>query len=136
MTYREMYEKAKEIYEENEFDYEHIGLRFGDKKREVGEICDNSRSNRDREDVRDFPEYGTDEYWEMEDLGGTCAYDLSDSRTYEIHEAYDGMADQPAESVCARKHAFIIAGDLMAMGDPEDEGEVIIENAKVIANLF
>lgn len=37
-----------------------LGVRFENKVREIGEvITDKSRSNFDREDERDFPEYGT-----------------------------------------------------------------------------
>ena len=43
----------------------------------MGEIKSNGIPDIDREDARDYPEYDTDEYYELTELGGRQhAYDL------------------------------------------------------------
>lgn len=47
MNLKEACEKALEKYQD---DYWCLGIRFEDKKREIGEICECSKHNVDRED--------------------------------------------------------------------------------------
>ena len=73
MTTQEMIAKVTEIAENTELFY--VGIRFEDKKRTIGEIIEEcSKDNRERQDERDFPEYGTTEYDELPELNGVCAY--------------------------------------------------------------
>lgn len=137
MTIIEMYEKVREIQAANE-DYFCIGIRFEDKQREIGEECEWSRHNSDREDERDFPAYGTDEYQEMEVLDGTCAWDLESSVKYpgfgnRIDSYY---LDKEASYCFIPDHAYIIAGDKLGRHDDPDHGEILIKDAVVIAQLF
>lgn len=49
------------------------GLRFENKDRNIGDICETSRHNPERDDERDFPEYGTRQYKKLPRLDGTSA---------------------------------------------------------------
>lgn len=68
--------QCKEALKKFEDMYYYIGIRFEDKDREVGEICECSKHNLDREDEREFPVYGTPEYDELPELDGTSAWNL------------------------------------------------------------
>lgn len=136
MTYGEMFQIAKDFYEEHEWDYgeySKMGIRFEDKQREIGEICECSKSNPDREDARDFPEFGTVEYDELEELGGTSAWDLSQNRIYDFDSR---SANKSASSQFSTKHCYIIIGRYESHDIAEDEGEIIIQDAKVVMQLF
>lgn len=129
MTATEMKEMVMKIYKETAWehdgDYHEVGIRFENKEREIGEICENSKNNYDREDEREFPEYGTEEYEEMEEFGGTSAWDL---------KSFD---DWGAPEEFLTKHCYIVAGNYLTDRDAGlDDGEIVIENAKVIAKIF
>lgn len=109
-------------------DYWYAGIRFEDKEREVGEVIeDKSKHNIDREDEREFPEFGTDEYENMEELEGVSAWNLG---SFEFETNKENYA----------KHCYLIASDDMIVdidGDLElDENEQVMQNAVVIAKLF
>lgn len=117
---KEACEKAFEKYQD---DYWYIGIRFEDKEREIGEICECSRHNIDREDERDFPEYGTPEYEELFELDGTSAYNLETYRDY--------------EEFFISKHCYIIAGNRITNRDDGlDDNEIVIEDAVVLEKIF
>ncbi|MCO7175571.1 hypothetical protein ACFP7A_00740 [Sporolactobacillus kofuensis] len=123
-----MSETIKKLADDLYYDYDVVGVRFEDKDRVIGEICENSRHNEDREDERDFPEYGTDEYEEMEELDGTCAWDTDCEFIRDI--------DNYSYSSFTTNHCYFIAGDYGRTNETGDVGEVVIKNAKVIAKLF
>ena len=116
---------ALEKYED---DYTYVGIRFEDKERTIGEIIeDESGDNRDREDEREFPEYGTEEYDEMETMGGISAWDLA---------SFDDYADQ---NLYVATHAYIIVSDSHAWMDSDmllDEGEIVLVDAQVTEIIF
>src|SRR5690625_1684810 len=78
---KEMIEKIRELEEEhctvNGYGNYIVGVRFENKSIEIGEAIENSRHNLDREDERDMPEYGTEEYEEMFELDGASAYEIN-----------------------------------------------------------
>ncbi len=118
--------KNKYADELEEFWY--AGIRFEEKEREVNEeITDFSKHNTDREDEREFPEFGTDEYEEMEELDGVSAWNLSD---FDFEDDQDRYAS----------HCYLIASDDVIVdidGDLDlDHNEIIMQNAVVIAKLF
>lgn len=120
MNIKEACEKALEKYEGQ---YWYIGIRFEDKEREIGEVCENSRHNIDREDEREFPEYGTPEYEEMMELDGTSAWNLE---TYDDYKGPFGTY-----------HCYIIAGNkINNQDDGLDDNEIVIENAVVLEKIF
>jgi hypothetical protein len=140
MNIHEMYAKVREIYEANEEKYCYIGIRFENKDREIGEECEWSKDNPDREDERDFPEYGTPEYDELPTLDGTSAWDLSllSDRFYPGFGETRWITDLDKE--CSRyfltNHCYIIAGDKRGRHDCPDDGEILIRDAVVIAQIF
>lgn len=120
LNLKESCEKALEKYSD---DYWCLGIRFEDKDREVGETCECSRHNVDREDEREFPEYGTPEYDNMFEFDGTSAWHL---------ESFDDFKG-PFYS----DHCYIIGGQRDANKDDGlDVGEIVIENAVVLEKLF
>ncbi len=133
ITYNEIWEIAKEFYQRNEEKYNYIGIRFENLERKIGETCNNSRANLDREDIRDYPEYGSDEYKSLEKLNGTCAYDLSKNGTYDFNA---DKGNEPASSKVLTDHCYIIVGEEISNDYAEDDHELIIKNAKVVKQLF
>lgn len=129
MTANEMKEMVMRIFEETSWEHEgnyyEVGIRFEDKEREIGETCENSKNNYAREDEREFPEYGTKEYEEMEEFDGTSAWDL---------RSYDDWG-KPEDF--RTKHCYIIAGNNLANKDDGlDDGEIVIKDAVVVAKIF
>mgnify|MGYP001461346458 CR=1 FL=1 len=115
--------QCKEALEKWEGKYYYLGIRFEDKDREIGEICECSRHNIDREDEREFPEYGTPEYDEMFELDGTSAWNL------ETYRDFEGGFN--------REHCYIIGGNQIAnQDDGLDDNEIVIVNAKVLEKIF
>ncbi|QQE75236.1 hypothetical protein [Brevibacillus composti] len=139
MNIVEMYDLVKNIYEENEDKYTFIGLRFENKVREIGEVCERSRHNGDREDERDFPEYGTEEYEQMEELGGTSAWDMTPTG-YGYHPGMHSLRRVDLSKDCREfflaDHCYVIAGDYKGRHDCPDDGEIVIKDAVVIAQIF
>lgn len=127
----EALKKAYAVALENEDEtgkyYSYYGIRFEDKVRQIGDICECSRDNRDREDERDFPEYGTPEYEVMPELEGTCAWD-ADSIQYAIRP--DKRGEDTVTTFC--ENVYLIAGKRTCEGGGDDY-EVCIEDAIVIA---
>lgn len=139
MNIVEMYEKVKAIYEANQDQYYYIGLRFEDKEREIGEECEWSRHNADREDEREFPAYGSDEYEELEQLQGTSAWDLA-AMTDRHLPGFGSLRNTDLEKECSRffdtYHCYVIAGNKQGRHDDPDDGEIVIKDAVVINKIF
>ena len=132
MLMKEMIEIAKKVYTENEDDYTFIGIRFENKERKIGDVCEHSKNNSAREDERDFPEFGTEEYEEMPEFDGTSAWNLIDFKVNKDNENMDTDSFYIDED-----HCYIIAGKYNCNADDGlDDGEIVIEDAKVIAKIF
>jgi hypothetical protein len=146
MTIKEFHEKLQQAYAAlaEEEEYEYFGLRFEDKERELGEVCETSKHNPDREDERDFPAYGTEAYDELPELAGTSAYDLSSLRSasrYGIPSflrvpSYIDPETKDASGYHARDHAYIIASNRCRTHDDADEYEIVLVDAVVVCKLF
>ncbi|ASA22059.1 hypothetical protein [Paenibacillus donghaensis] len=134
MNITQMYEMVKGIYAANEDKYVAIGLRFEDKEREIGEVCEYSKHNADRDDERDFPEFGSEDYEDMFELDGTSAWDMSVDSTYRIERWQDPEKD------CSLHfeplYCYVIAGNTTRTHSDADPGEVVIKDAIVIAQIF
>lgn len=138
MTNAELINKIETLMEKHfeDAEYWYFGLRFEDKVRKVGDVCEVSRHNPDREDERDFPEYGSDEYENMESLDGTSAWEIREgsdeyqysfiTRKSELDKKVSVMAD----------HCYIIAGRETGTHDDADPNEIVIEDAVVLEVLF
>lgn len=143
MNIVELHELCKKIFNENIQSesnnwegYEYVGLRFEDKKREIGDVCEYSRNNTDREDERDFPEYGTEEYFEMEELDGTSAWDLSNNNVYKI-ESWRNKENDCTQHFL-QNHCYVVVGNRLGRTSNTviDDGEIVIKDAVVIAQIF
>jgi hypothetical protein len=119
----ELIERVNEIHEElkDKF-FDSIGIRFENKVRKVGDTCEESKSNEGREDERDFPEFGSEEYEELEDAGGTSAYDM---------EFWEYTLDSGDTTIVNCEHIYLIGDSDYFNG--EDQGELIFSDAKVLA---
>lgn len=134
MKVAEMKAIIEQHLEQLQEDYAYVGLRFEDKEREVGEECDWSRNNTDREDERDFPEYGTDEYFEIEEMDGTSAWDLNND--FNFKWLFKDL-ECGAEQTFIGNHAYIIVGKQHARGDYAlDDGEIVIRDATVAVKVY
>lgn len=133
MTKQEAMELIKKLAEKCYEDYDNMGVRFEDKDRNVGETIEEcSRHNEDRDDERDFPEYGTEEYVEMEELDGVSAWSVDQM----LRGDFRNDLDKPFEYDYYTNHCYFIAGDFGRNNETGDVGETIVKNAKVIAKLF
>ena len=114
----------------------YYGLRFENKDRKVGEACENSRHNFGREDEREFPEFGSDEYEEMEELDGTSAWYIAEDGSFD-KKVYTGEWQTKDEDLMVvTAHCYIIGGDLEGSHTDPDVGETLIQDAVVVAKLF
>ena len=131
--YKEKIEQAIEKYDEinGNGDYYYVGVRYEDKLRQIGDECEYSKHNAGD---REFPEYGTVEYDELDDLDGTSAwsahkylsnYDLSGDQSQLVSDKFKHVA-----------HAYIVVGQYDNTPSDADDGEIVIEDAVVAEVLF
>ncbi|MFZ4454315.1 hypothetical protein [Salibacterium aidingense] len=135
MTVQEMIDTARQVFEDNERTYSFFGLRFEDKPREIGEECDASKHNHDREDEREFPEYDSDEYDDLDELGGASAWAFDDIQGLKYRK---DELEKDAQKLHIPAHCYVIAGNRQWNDDDValDDGEIVIEDAKVIAVIY
>lgn len=132
-----MIEKTIELaeqFEEENWGWK-VGIRFEDKERALDEVIEElSRHNQDREDEREFPEYGTDEYEDLTELDGVCAYDIQEGQS----SWQPNNAEREARNQFLTNHCYLIASrDIGRFDDYDpDHGEILLQNPKVIAKLF
>lgn len=131
MTINEFKTLIEKAIEKHSDDYYYIGVRFEDKERSVGDICECSKHNAGE---RDFPQYDTEEYEHLDELDGTSAwladrylssYDLQCDGNMLVRKRFGGV-----------QHAYIVVGDYENTPSDADEGEVVIEDATVAEVLF
>lgn len=140
MTYRELREAIVKAAEAHDGAYGQIGFRFDAREYQVGEILDFvSKANLDRDDERDFPEYGTNEYNEMDDLDGVSAYDLDMSSRWaedieeQVNEIF-GIGDYIHEDKkYSEEHIYILGTNQHSNDYAEDEYEIIMPEPTVLA---
>lgn len=136
MTIGELKEKIAQAVEKYDKlhgngDYYYVGVRYEDKLRQIGDECECSKHNAGD---RDFPAYDTPEYEELDELNGTSAwsannylsnYDLSGDQSILVSDKFKHV-----------KHAYIVVGQYDNRPSDADDGEVVIEDAKVVEILF
>ena len=135
MTFREMKKKIEKTIKENKKDFEYIGLRFENKEREIGGICENSKHNPDRDDDRDFPEHGSEEYNNLPEFNGASAWDLSKDVNIYVEPNYADWKDK-IDGWFIGEHCYIIVGNNTDNDLDRDYDEIIIKNAKVVKQIF
>lgn len=136
MTWGEMWEEIEKGYEKAEREgFRYIGLRFENKDRRIGDKIESSRHNPDRDDPRDFPEYGSDEYNDLPQFEGTSAWEIKppEFNPYLWKSEYDDWED---EIIKLKKHCYIIAGDDEQRHFDRDYDEIIIINAEVVYKIY
>lgn len=137
MTVKEFLEIIEQMKNDESLnDYWVAGVRFEDKERQVGEVIEEcSKHNIDRDDERDFPEFGTEEYEDMFELDGASAWDINDaSQTLKPPSIF--LDDDVSEHFLS-KHCYLIVGDNTANeGDALDDGEVVIVEPKVLKVIY
>lgn len=132
MTYKEFKQELQRVIEkiENDGEFECYGIRFENKERTVGMMIEeNSKSNSDRECERKFPEYGTQEYENLEELDGVSAYKID----WNINVP-TSMEDMDVDVVFGTDHCYILGAYETAYG--EDEGEIVMREPVVVEKMF
>lgn len=99
----------------------YVGVRFEELERKVGDICERSKHNPDRDDERDFPAYGSDEYDSLPTLDGTSTWDWGISFEGKY---YDDM------------HCYIVMGEDFGSHDDPDAYERVLISPVVVVKLF
>lgn len=126
--------------------YPVIGIRYEAKRRSVGDICEDSKDNPERDDPRDFPSYNSEEYEDLPSMGGTSAWLIYLEDHHPITPDYDDEDDRQeiidslnwenlpaaAHEVSHWEHIYIVGGDKGKTREDYDENEVVIEDAKVL----
>lgn len=130
--------EVQEKHENGEYGFELIGIRFEDKQRAIGEVLPDSKYNDGRLDERDFPEYGDEGYEDLPDAGGACAWTIEQALE-DIKDISERRSeDDAAEESFFARHCYIVAGNNegFEIDHVRDEGEIVIENAEVLEQLF
>lgn len=116
------------LTEEVQDEFYVIGLRFENKMREVGEIIEEySKDNPGRDDERDFPEYGSKEYDELEELDGVSSWDIN----FWEHANLNSWSENTSFEA---DHIYLIGGERHSFGP--DDHELVIENPTVISVIL
>ena len=129
MTAADMQDMVTKVFKANSWDYDgdyyNVGIRFEDKDRNIGDTCEHSKNNCDRLDERDFPDFDSPEYNDLPEFDGTSAWDLRVYRKWDTPSSF--LTD----------HCYVIAGNYLTNRDDGlDDGEIVIEDAVVIAKIF
>lgn len=131
----EKLKKYAEMEENGELDYYYVGVRFEDKQREIGEILPPSKFNDGREDERDFPDYNDARYENLPDAGGASAWRLEHALEEALNIYTEGSL---VKNEYGARHCYIVVGDYEGhnIDHVRDYGEIVIEDAKVLEQLF
>lgn len=130
---KEVAQEIREILERPELeDYvwdKLIGVRFDKVSCEVGSILPESKAFFPTEDsdVRDFPEYNSEEYEELPGMGGTS--------TWSIEEILRLLDKNPDGHELKDTHCHVVIAESYAMPDVMDDGERVLIDPVVIAKL-
>lgn len=143
MTYAEFKKLIEEKTKNLDTDeYEFFGLRFENKEYKIGDICLPSKHNPNREDERDFPEYGSEEYEELEELCGTSAW-LICSYNSDVNMELLSQSFIPGDYALGLEFkkelygkCYIIAGYNTKTHDDADCNEIVIKDAVVVDIIF
>jgi len=138
----EMHAIIKELAAKFDGVYNYIGVRYEDKKREVGEECEWSKHNPDREDEREFPRYGSKEYDDLPELDGTSVWGIDE--VYDKRITIPGVGrplrenefDAEHTKLFIPDHCYIVAGNRQGFHEDPDENEILIKDARVVSVIF
>ena len=133
MTYKEMKAKVEKDYKQAKENNKYVGLRLESKIRKIGEICECSKHNPNRDDDRDFPEFNSKKYNNLPGFDGTSAWDLEQDFEILFMGPY---VDWDEEVFFEQEHCYLIAGNEIDNDPDRDYDEIIIKNAEVIKEIF
>lgn len=130
MNYEELKALMEQIEDEKDDGFGSIvvGIRFDNKLYSVGDELPNTKDDPEREDERDFPEFGSDEYNDLPELDGTSAWETN---AWWLKDKDFSSADG-----FETDHAEIIYGAISDDDYSPDQGEILISDAKVAKILF
>lgn len=111
-------QEIKEKYEDQ--GYEYLGVRFERKYYNIGDEIKYSKSNIERADTREFPDFDTEDYELLPCAGGVCCYDFDE---WEKHIDLE-WSKKEGYSV------YLIGGSDYFEG--EDFNEWVMQNAYVL----
>jgi len=139
MTIKEFFEILKKETEGLLEDGYVVGIRFEELEREAGDvITETSRHNLERDDERDFPEYGTEEYFNLYEFDGVSAYAVEDfERMVTPPFGKESFLERDAQGGFLASKAYIIYGhDIANEDDVLDEGEIVMVEPTVHKRIF
>lgn len=112
-----------------------VAIRYDSFKPKVGQELSHSISNIDRDDTRDYPEYDKN----ADKMSGTSAFLIFDGVAYDdelnFDEVEDNLFNLSDQKKSVYSHCSIIIGRKVDEFS-EDEGEVVLDNATVVKNLW
>lgn len=96
-----------------------------------GFVFEASKSNWVRDDNREFPEFGTEEYDKLDKLSGTCCYELINGESISLSvndvKSWIELDDELAW--------YLVGANETSNDDFEDDWEIILKNPVVICEL-
>ena len=129
----EWIENLEKDLESHYADYSYYGLRFDSRDLDIDDVLEPSKSNIDREDSRDFPEYGTPEYDDLPELSGTCAYMIFDGDRESRYTFLDNVLSFVDDD--DERKWYILGSKDAAEDEAEDEDEVVMIDPIVLEVL-
>lgn len=118
---------ARALAEKYETEYEWLGFRFDERKLKNGAVLSNSKHNPDRVDERDFPEYGTSEYDELDELDGTSCYNVN-----YFFATYGVWEGDYSEFI----NCYLIGSNKVGDHDEPDDGEMLLKAPIVLGKIL
>lgn len=140
MTKQELIEMVKSYVLQNSGCLPHwanvIGVRYDNQLVSVDQELEHSKDNTDRDDSRDFPQYGSNEYNSLPCVDGTSAYLVADA--WDDEDDFEGRGLDEilnGKEESAWDHASIVIGR-KSDWCCEDQGEVAIHDCTVVKVLW
>ena len=130
------FDYAKEWVKKNfQFDDETvIGIRFDRKEYNEGSSLPYSKTNLDEEGGKEFPDYDSEEYEQMEELEGTSVYELFDEYG-NVNKYVKNKIGEFGQWSMDFEHATIVTGTRSDQ-EPEDDDEALLEDAEVLHKMW
>jgi len=121
---------------ENGLRYYFYGIRIESQDRNIGDRTNNSMHNPNREDERSFPEYGSEEYQNLQELNGSSAWRIDmDGYDEDWTSSVLTSRDKDDRKFNFGDHIYIIAGNEENTHSDADPNEIVIGNAVVVYKI-
>jgi|SRR5690625_391085 len=139
MLVKEMFEIIKEEIEELLDEGYLVGVRFEEKERKEGDvITDVSRHDLYREEEREYPEYGSDDYFELPELDGVSAFEAEFFEEFVTpgFNQSEFLNDDARNAFLASRAYIIYSYEDSNKDDALDHGEIVLVEPTVHKVLF